>query len=190
MAGTINPYAPPKAQVADVVPTSGEEAEIRQDHIKTEASVRSIGLLYYLGGGLLLFAAVGVLGGLGGRQSVTRFPVAGFSALFVVLGLLGIFVGRGIRHLRPWARTTAIVLASLGCIASLARPSVGILVQIYILYLLFSKKGRRIFESDYPDIVAATPEIKYRTSVVIWVLLGLVILAVVAAVVVPVMGRK
>ena len=68
--------------------------------------------------------------------------------------------------------------------------SVGILVQIYILYLLFSKKGRRIFESDYPDIVAATPEIKYRTSVVIWVLLGLVILAFVAAVVVPVMGRK
>ena len=188
----INPYAPPKAQVADVVPGSGEEAAIRQEHIKTEASVRSIGVLYYLASGLMFLASIGAL--VGGNSSrvaaVTGFPLAGFSVLFLALGLAGIFVGRGIRKLRPWARTTAIVLSSLALIAGLARPSFGIVINAYILYLLFSKKGRRIFESDYPDIVAATPEIKYRTSILVWILLGLIVMGIVAAIVIPAVGRQ
>jgi hypothetical protein len=180
----INPYAPPKAQVEDVVPVSGEEAAIRQAHIKTEASIRSIGLLQYLGGGVLLLASVGYLAG-GLQKGAGVFPMAGFSVLFLALGLVSIFLGRGIRNLRPWARTTVIVFTALGCIVSLAKPSVAILINIYILYLLLSKKGRRIFESDYPDIVAATPEIKYRMSIVIWILLGLVVLLILAAFLIP-----
>jgi hypothetical protein len=39
-----------------------------------------------------------------------------------------------------------------------------------------------VFEDDYPAIVAATPHIKYRTSVVTWVVLGLLILAFAAVV--------
>jgi hypothetical protein len=183
MPETINPYAPPKAEVADVVPTAGEEAAIRQDHIKTEASIRSIGILYYLCSGLLLFLAVSFLAGGDPRKFDTSFPVVGSSLLTLALGLLGIFIGRGIRNLRPWARVAVIMLASLGCIVGVARLSLGIVVQVYILYLLFSKKGRRIFASDYPDIVAATPEIKYRTSIVIWILLGLVVLLILAALV-------
>jgi hypothetical protein len=185
MSGTINPYAPPKARVEDVIPASGEEAAIRQEHIKTEASIRSIGVLYYLFGGLMLIGGAVLL-----VRTGTSVPSGGFSLLFVALALVLIFVGRGIRNLRPWARTTVIVLSSLACIGGLARPSGGILISIYILYLLLSKKGRRIFESDYPDIVAATPEIKYRTSMVIWVLLGLVVLLVLAAVLVPVLSHK
>jgi hypothetical protein len=92
--------------------------------------------------------------------------------VYLVLGALSIFVGRGIRALRPWARTTAIVLS---CIGLLGFP-VGTVIHGYILYLLLSQKGKRIFEPDYPEIVAATPDIKYRTSVVVWIVLGLLLL--------------
>jgi hypothetical protein len=189
MSGT-NPYAPPKAQVEDVVPFAGEADEIRREHIKTEASIRSIGSLYYLGGGLMVAAAF-FLPTFGGKMFGGMPPAVAGIVMVVCLAFGGgsLFVGRGLRALRPWARTTAIVLSSLSCIAGLARPSLGIAVNIYILYLLLSKKGRRIFESDYPEIVAATPDVKYGTSILVWILLGLVVLLILAAVVIPAVHR-
>ena len=41
----INPYAAPQSQVLQA--TSQDEL-IRQEHINTEASIKSVGLLYYL----------------------------------------------------------------------------------------------------------------------------------------------
>jgi hypothetical protein len=185
MPATINPYAPPKAQVEDVVPFAGEADAIRREHIQREAAIRSIGILYYLGGGGLVLAAIGFLAGFGGKQLSGGLPVALFGVIFLVFGLGMIFVGRGIRSLRPWARITAIVLAIL----LLLRPPAGTLINIYILYLLFSEKGRRIFESDYPEIVAATPDVKSRTSIVVWVFLGILVLVLLAVSLILAFGK-
>ena len=46
---TFNPYAAPAAPVADVGANAEAEA-IRRAHISHEASVKAVGLLYYLGG--------------------------------------------------------------------------------------------------------------------------------------------
>ena len=186
MPATINPYAPPKAQVEDVEPFAGEADAIRREHIQREAAIRSIGTLYYLGGGVLLFAAVAVLVGVGGRPLKGGLPVAVLSVICLAFGLGFIFLARGIRSLRPWARITAIVLAILG----LLRPPAGTLINVYILYLLFSEKGRRIFESDYPEIIAATPDVKSRTSIVVWVFLGILVLVLLAAVAVSVFSGR
>lgn len=173
---TNNPYAPPKAQVEDVVPLADEAEAIRREHIQREASIRSIGTLYYLGGGVMLLAAFAFPVLFAGKQVPSLgLPEGLFAAIFLVLGVGSLFVGRGLRALRPWARITATVLAILG----LLRPPVGTLINVYILYLLFSEKGRRIFASDYPDIVAATPDIKAKTSMLIWVLLGILLLLIV-----------
>jgi hypothetical protein len=67
------------------------------------------------------------------------------------------------------------VLAAIGLLG----VPFGTLINGYILYLLLSHKGQRIFAADYPEIVAATPHIKYRTSAAVWVLLGLVALLIV-----------
>ena len=187
MPATINPYAPPKAQVEDVVPFAGEADAIRREHIQREAAIRSIGILYYLGGGGLLLGAVAFIGGFAGRRPTGGgVSVAVIGVFILAFGLGFIFLGRGIRSLRPWARITAIVLAILG----LLRPPAGTLINIYILYLLFSEKGRRIFQGDYPDIVAATPDIRARTSIVVWVLLGILVLVILAAVLIPAMGHS
>ena len=54
--GTPNPYATPKAMVAD--DGAGSEAEaVRKEHITHEASVKAVGILFMLGGVLTLIGA-------------------------------------------------------------------------------------------------------------------------------------
>ena len=174
---TLNPYAPPKARVEDIVQTTSEADAIRREHIRHEASVRSIGVLYYLGGGALCLAAIGFLSfyASGMRQFA---PVIG--VLYLGLGILDFFIAHAIRKLRPWARTALVVLSFIGLLGF----PLGTLINGYILYLLLSQKGRRLFEADYPEIVAATPDVKYRTPIAVWIVLGALLLLIVVGVVV------
>jgi hypothetical protein len=65
---------------------------------------------------------------------------------------------------------------------------IGTLINGYILYLLLSKKGRKVFSDEYRQIVSLTPHIKYRTSIVVCILLGLIVLMVAAAILFTVFG--
>jgi len=184
MAESVNLYAPPKAKVEDVTPYDGAAEEIRREHIKTEASIRSIGVLYYIGATVCCIASIGFLIGSARVPSGLPLSMKALGALYLLFGVLGFFVARGIRKLRPWARITAIVLAAIGLLGF----PVGTLINGYILYLLLSGKGKRIFESDYADVVAATPDIKYKTSIVTWIaviVLLLVVVGVIAAIIIP-----
>ncbi|MBB6095592.1 hypothetical protein HNQ60_004482 [Povalibacter uvarum] len=174
-----NPYAPPTAHVDDVSGATSEMEQIRQEHIKHEASVRSIGVLYYLGAFFLGVAGVLFLVGAFSGAGLGNLGSA-LIAIYLVMAVLFTAVARGIRRYQPWARTATIVLA---CIGLLGFP-LGTLINAYILYLMLAAKGKRIFESDYPDIVAATPHIKYKTSIIVWIVLAILVL-VIAAVVIP-----
>jgi hypothetical protein len=182
MSDSINLYAPPKARVEDVAQVDGEAAQIRTEHIKREASIRAVGMLNYMGGVVMCLGAVAfLLAGLVYRapdRPGWLFPIIGL--FFAALGVLSIFVGRGLRQFRQWARITTIVLSSISVLSSWRNPLGGV-ISVYIIYLLLSAKGRRIFQDDYPDIVAATPDFKYKTSIVLWLVLGLLFLVLVAA---------
>jgi len=185
LSGNPSRYAPPRAHVSDVIAVGSQAEAIRREHIKHEASVRSIGALYFISGAVLLVAGVGAVlsGGLG--ESAFGVPAAAVLIIYAAFGVLSIAVGRGIRALEPWARTTCIVLSFVGLIGI----PIGTLVSGYILYLLLSAKGKRLFEPDYPAIIAATPHIKYRTSVVVWIFVGLLVLLILAIVVAAILGR-
>jgi len=170
MSAAVNPYAPPRAHVDDVAQFDSEAEEIRREHIKHEASIRSIGALYYLSGGLMCVLAIGLF--TGAFATRTEPFMMGVAVAYVAIGVLMLFVARGVRTLRPWARTTTIVLAAIGLLGF----PVGTLINGYILYLMLSKKGKRIFEDDYKDIIEATPHVKHRTSIVVWIALGLLVL--------------
>jgi hypothetical protein len=175
MSQAANPYAAPAAKVDDVGRNPEAEA-VRKAHINHEASIRAVGALYYLGSALLVISAIGgliAMSGGGGEVAMV--------ALFVVLAVGMVFVGRGVRALRPWARIVGSVLAAIGLLGF----PVGTLINLYILYLFLSKKGRTVFSPEYQDVIAATPDIKYRMSIVVWIFLGLLALLVAAAVVVP-----
>ena len=182
MSAQLNPYAPPKAYVSDVAAVDSAAESIRQEHIKHEAAVRSIGILYYIGGSFALIGAIFLLiAGAAGLEQPVGYVLGG---VYFVLGALSIVVGRGIRLLQPWARTTSVVLSVIGLLGF----PIGTLINGYILYLLLAAKGKRIFEADYQAIRAATPQIKYRTSIGVWIALGLLmllILGVVASIAIP-----
>jgi len=171
MSAAVNPYSPPRARVDDVAQADSEAEEIRQEHIKHEAAIRSVGILYYLSGGLMVLLGGAML--FGSFATTLGALGAGLSIVYAGLGVLMLFVARGVRKLESWARTTTIVLAAIGLLGF----PVGTLINGYILYLMLSKKGKRIFADDYKDIIEATPHVKYRTSIVVWIVLGILLLA-------------
>jgi hypothetical protein len=175
-----NRYAPPRSYVSDANVRVANAEAVRREHIKHEASVRSIGVLYWLSGALLLTAGVvGALSAMNGAPG-TASPLG--PVPFVVLGGFGIAsiaVGNGMRALRPWARTTSIVMSVIGLLGI----PVGTLINGYILYLLFAEKGKRLFEPDYQGIIAATPHVKHKTSIVVWIFVGLLVLLIAAVVI-------
>ena len=153
-----------------------EYERIRKEHINHEASVKSVGLLYFLGGGFLAVAGVCYLFALG-ISNRAEFGAA-IGVLFIAVAGVQIWTGIGLRRLKSWARIPAGVLSGLGLLA----VPIGTLINGYILYLLFCKKGTMVFSEGYQRVIAETPHIKYRTSIVVWVLLGLLILLIAFAI--------
>jgi hypothetical protein len=183
MSSQINPYAPPQAEVAHIASVDSEAEAIRREHIKHESSIKSVGVLYYIGGGFLVVAAIGMLA----TATVEAGSLwIGIGVAYAVFGVLSLVVARHLRQFRNWARVVVIVLSGIGLLGI----PIGTLINGYILYLLLSQKGRRIFEPDYVDIVAATPDIKYRTPMIVWIVLGVLILGIVAAVTVPMFANR
>ena len=174
----MNPTPPPLP-----APNSFEDPRsIRKAHISHEASVKSIGVLYYLGAFCLL--ALGILGFFNekGRTLAEQITLGVF---LCALGVLQFWTGVGLRRLRPWAKTPTGVLSGIGLLGF----PVGTLINAYVLYLVFSKKGATVFSPQYQAIIASTPDIKYRTSIIVWVFLGL-LLAVLLAILLAVVFAK
>ena len=173
-AEAANPYAAPAARVEDI-PANPEAEAIRRAHINHEASIKAVGFLYYLGG------AVATLAGL---ASVFGAPDAGggvVALLLLALGVGSLSGGWGVRALQPWGRVLGCVLSGIGLLGF----PVGTLINGYVLYLLLSKKGRTIFAPAYKDVIAATPHVRYRTSILVWIFLAIVLGLLVLAVLMP-----
>jgi len=182
MSATLNPYATPKALVEDV--GSSPEAEaVRRANLSHEASVRSIGTLYYLAALGATLAALSTVAQL--LLQPRHTGVVLMLGAMTVLGIVFFLLGRGLRKLRPGVRVPTIALAGLGLLGF----PVGTLVNGYILWLMLSKKGRFVFSPEYAEVVEATPHIKYRTSILVWIFLALIVAAVVAAIVIPMLSR-
>ena len=171
MTSATNPYAPPAARVDDV-PASSEAEAIRRAHISHEASIKAVALLYFLGGVGVTLAGVAMMVG----KADTLWGLG-----LVAVGVAQFFAGYGVRALAPWGRILGAILSGIG----LLQIPVGTLINGYILYLYFSKKGRTVFSPEYKDVIAATPHVKYRTSVVVWIFLALLIGLAAVAIVVP-----
>ena len=161
-----NPYTAPST-ASPILET--EAGTIRKAHIQHEASVKSVGYLYYLGGLFLMFAAIPGLIVSSGEGVPTNIVGSLFMILFAILQF---WVGRSIHKLKSWSRIPTGILSGIGLLAF----PVGTLINAYILYLIFGKKGLMIFSSGYQEIVAETPDIKYKTSKAVWIVLLVVVL--------------
>lgn len=171
-----NPYAAPQdLQPSPAAPPTDAHA-IRQAHLGTEASIKSLGFLYYLGGFLSLLGiatpvailassdkplGAGDLGAIIGQALIS---------LFIAIPL--IIVARALRRFRPWAKIPVAILSVIGLLISLANPLgllVSAIINIYILFLVLGKKGRVVLSGSYQEIIDATPDVRHKTS---WIFVG------------------
>lgn len=168
----MNPYAAPQV---DVMPTATADEHVRQLHINTEATIKSIGTLYYLG------AFVGVLVSVASLATMTRHGPALETGVALFLGAFGAVQGvlaYGLRRLLPWTRIPVIVLSCLGLLAF----PIGTIISIYFIATLAGKKGQLVMTPEYRRIIAATPHIKRKTSIFVWVLLVLLIVVLIGVI--------
>ncbi len=166
-------WAPPRAEVKDVGLSGNPDApNIREKHINHEASLRALGLLYYLGATGTVLASVMML--IAGATSAHSAEDVGIAVGALLFGTLYLWIARGLRTLNRKVRIPAGVLAGIGLIGF----PVGTLFNAYVLHLLFSEKGKVVFSDEYKQIIADTPDIKSRTSIIVWLFAGLLLLAI------------
>ena len=170
-------HVPALATTADIstgqLPPADAEA-VRKQYLNHEASLKSVGVLYLIGSVIVILVGIASLFGLVPDEKketgvALQWLVA---AVLIIIGGLQFQVGRWLRVLNPKARTPATLFAVLGLLGF----PFGTLINGYILYLLRSKKGEMVFSESYHEVMAATPQIKYKVSIVIWILVGLLVL--------------
>jgi hypothetical protein len=183
MSENLNPYAAPQANI-ERAERDGAAELVRREHLHTEVSIQAVGRLYLLGCILILLAFSGIF--IASFASMRNGNVSLISFAGSALGALAVCAaygaaGFGLRKFRPWARIVATIIAVIGLIGF----PIGTIISGYILYLMWNGKGRTIFTAAYQDVIAATPHVKYKTSIVVWIILGIVLLLLVALVMVP-----
>jgi hypothetical protein len=202
----INPFQAPKARIgglaSEVDDTDLGHAElIRREHISHESSIRTLGILYYLGCFFGLIATFFMfLMGSGViplpqnnpnmPADTMRYFFLGAGAFYFFITILFGFLGYGLRKLQVWARWTILVLTSLSLLytlgvsvlAAFANPIIGLvslaigsIIPGYILYLVASPKAGMIFSAEYKAIILKTPHVKAKTSLLVKIVLVLLV---------------
>jgi len=173
---TENPYLAPKTiDPVNEVPLSNVEV-VRKEHLQCEASVKSIAGIYWLGGFFLLLFGVG-------RVSVLShgFSFEGFfwSLIPMVLGVFQFWMGFSIRRLKKNVKAPLLVFSVIGLLGF----PLGTIINIYILFLVLSKKGKMVFSDEYKEVIRETPHIKYKTSKAMKFFLGVIVISCIGALV-------
>jgi hypothetical protein len=176
----VCPTCEPRAQetAREALASRLDAKALRQRHLKHETSLKSVGLLFI--GSALVLGYFGVKWLLGNQQALPfRLPFGrlpkGFSLALLPVSAALLWAGVALTRLRPGIKIPAGILAFLGLFVF----PLGTVICAYVLYALCSKKGSFILSAGYPQIVALTPEIRYRTSPIIWIALAALVVAVV-----------
>ena len=201
-----NPYAPSGSSYGDASLDANfdlSQAElIRKSHLSHEANIQGSGCLYTLGGILGILGAISYVGigilvmaggvvpkglefmvfGAGGDRLVSGGLTTLVGVIFLAIAVAQLFAGRSMQTLNPSGKILAIVVAAIGML----QFPCGTLISGYLLYLLVSAKGRTVYSSAYKEVMQATPHIRYRTSIIVWIflfiLIGVLLLGVLAAI--------
>lgn len=170
-----NPYSPPSAKIDDRVDATSGMEQIRQENIRHEVQLKSIGSLYGLAGFLLGVSTISMLAMLMGNDNnlpAEQSPIfTGMLAFYLILSVILLAMAYGYRKLMPWVKIPGTVLSAFGLLG----VPVGTLINGYILYLIWCKQGQTILAVGYQDIIRATPHVRYKRTLGDKIALGIVI---------------
>ncbi|WP_395742744.1 hypothetical protein [Prosthecobacter sp.] len=166
----INPYAAPQAEVLQA---TTEDEQIRREYLNTEATIKSVGILYYLG--TVALTAIGVIALTRDDPHKNEYDLL-LGMLLIVMGIGMGIAAFGLRRLQNWARPLTILLSSVAVIIGLVNQSWGVVIHVYILAQVLGKRGKFVMTPEYHRVIAATPHVKRKTSVVMKVLLAVLLI--------------
>ena len=146
----------------------GHDEEIRQEHIKHEASIRSVRILYFLPAFFLIIGGLGMFAGGEGE------PLA-MGAVFLGLGALCFF--RCLWYLQAQALVAYSGRHPLGNRAP-EHPLRYVDQRLHPVALLLEERHDGVFRR-VPGIIERTPHIKHKTPILV-VVLGVLIIALLA----------
>ncbi|HEX4131938.1 MAG TPA: hypothetical protein VHZ24_18035 [Pirellulales bacterium] len=139
--------------------------------------MKSIAWLYYLGSIFCVLAAIGVTVAIFSNESDNNAETLGraIGILVVLIGSVALAVpGAGwLRKLDRRGRIPVGILSGFGLI----NFPVGTLVNAYILYLVFSAKGKQVLSDEYKEVIRLTPHIKYTTPLWLKIAAGVLLAA-------------
>ncbi|MBW2714153.1 MAG: hypothetical protein JRC77_10440 [Deltaproteobacteria bacterium] len=176
MMEQANPYATPDA---DLNVGSVNHAEIlRKDYLNHEASIQSVGILYYLGFLMFVIILITMLVAPKDSELGSDLQIATTLLGGGVLCFITVWIGRSLRKLKAQARIPVLLTSLVGLI----NFPLGTLINGYILWLVFSAKGKMVFSEEYAQVIQQTPHIKYKTPKLIMAL-GILFFAAIAFVI-------
>ena len=185
----VNPFASPLATDAtNEVP--GEELSaaetIRRELLATETNIKSSAVLYGIAAFVITLLTLVVLfsprGPLDGGASFSEIAII---CLLILLATFMWYCAIGMRQLKPSVRPWVITLSSILLLTSLVGFNpfglvgfnpIGLLFNGFVLWLVVGNKGKRVLTHEYQEIIAATPHIKLKTSIIVWILLAILLL--------------
>ena len=150
-----NPFQAPQTPFEPNEFAGADADVIRTQHLSHEASIKSIGGLYLIGGVLLVVMSFIVIVTRGNQQANWMTAIR---LVFGVIGIVLCVLAFGIRRLRSWARIPAGIFSGLGLLgfeAAFARDypvMFGTLFFFSLLGLLMSLVGDLMYTVIDPRI--------------------------------------
>lgn len=181
-----NPFrAPDVTETVKAIPADAAELakaiQIREEHLRHETSLKSIGALFLLVGAF--FGIAGLYYLFEATQRRANLPIA---AVVPLLGLMLLFVTTGI-YVRLLSRWAWLPLGAILFLGLLLFP-LGTLINGYVIYLFLCRKGRTVFAPSYHRVILLTPQLEYRTSPVLLAMLAMVAILIIVGGIVILFG--
>lgn len=155
-----NPYQPPVSVETTREVDPADAVMIRRAHLPHEIIVKCIGAYWIMCTALAGWHVWSYLqsmpdSGIQWEESLTWILI-----LATVVALLKAFTAVYLMRLARWSTIAATILA----LTSIWGFSFACIVNLFLLFTLWSKKGRKLYTPFYQQIVAATPEVKCRKT--------------------------
>ncbi len=161
----INPYASPIVLATAITDAESSDAgTIRHAHLNREAEIRAVGWLYYFGAAIVVLLWLLFVFAIFPRDVEGPRGRMLLGVTYFLVFLAHVALGSGLRHLSTWVRWPVGLLSCLGLVVFPA----GTLINGYVLYLLFSRKGWMVLSRRYQQVVAQTPHLKAGVPWVFW----------------------
>jgi succinate dehydrogenase/fumarate reductase cytochrome b subunit len=168
----LNPYAAPQS---DVLRQDEDAMRIRQEHLRTEAHLKALGI-FYVATTVLAVISTHLTNQAKGAGFGVHFPISNKQFIIWTANMIA---GAGLYWFKPFAKwLTALLLINAGYNSLMQLPLGigGLIVLGIVLRFLLHSKTRRVLSQDYASILKQTTALRSRPAGWIWLVLAAIAL--------------